>query len=341
MAMRRRGVLVAALLGIGLSVPVGGAVQTPGGGAVVEVVPVRPNFFLLAGAGGNIAAQVGEDGIVLVDTGSERTADAVLAALKTLTDKPIRYIINTAADADHVGANAQASRAGQSLAAGGAGQPGGIGLAGPAPIVASERVFLRMSVATGQQTPYPTAAWPTETFTRKHKVLYLNSEGIEVIAVPAAHSDGDSLVFFRRSDVIAAGDVFDVTRFPVLDVNNGGSIQGEIEALNRVIDLAIPSIPLPTKDGGTLIVAGHGRICQQFDVVEYRDMVTIVRDRVQDLMKNRMTLEQIQAANPTQGWTARYGAGSAQAFVEAIYKGLTPKPLAKPAAPARGTAPRR
>ena len=180
-----------------------------------------------------------------------------------------------------------------------------------------------MSAPTGQQSPYPVAAWPTETFTGRRKTLYLNDEGIEVIAAPAAHTDGDAMVFFRRSDVVVSGEVFDVTRFPVIDVDRGGSIDGEIAALNRLIELAIPSIPVPSKAGGTRIVPARGRISEQADVVEYRDMVTIVRDRVDDLMKSGRTLAQIQASSPTQGWTRRYGADAAPAFVEAIYKSLT------------------
>ena len=147
---------------------------------------------------------------------------------------------------------------------------------------------------------------------------------------PASHTDGDSIVFFRRSDVIVTGEIFDITRFPVIDVEHGGSIQGEIAALNRLIDLAIPSIPLPWKEGGTQIIPAHGRICEQAELVEYRDMLTIIRDRVQDMIaQKRMTLEQIQAASPAQGYTRRYGTDSGpwttRDFVAAVYKSLIRK----------------
>ena len=134
------------------------------------------------------------------------------------------------------------------------------------------------------------------------------------------------MVFFRRSDVVVAGDILDTTRFPVIDVAKGGTINGEIAALNRLVELAIPSVPIVSREAGTLVVPGHGRVCDQFDVVEYRDMVTIVRDRVRDLIKAGMTLDQIKAASPARGYTRRYGADSGpwttNNFVEAVYQSL-------------------
>jgi cyclase len=307
--------------------------QNQRGGEALEVLQVQPNFYMIAGAGGNIAVQIGPDGVVLVDAGSAAAADQVVAAVKRLTDQPVRYIINTSADADHVGGNERVARAGVSLFAAGNLGPGGgntaINNGGAASIVGTEKVLLRMSAPTGQQALYPSTAWPTETFTRKQKNLYLNREGIEVISQPAAHTDGDSIVLFRRSDVLVTGDIFDTTRFPVIDVERGGSIQGEIDALNRIVDLAIPSIPLPFQDGGTQVVPGHGRISEQAEAVEYRDMVTVIRDVVEDMIKRGMTLEQIRAASPTKGYTRRYGSSSGpwttNNFVDAVYKSLTSK----------------
>jgi glyoxylase-like metal-dependent hydrolase (beta-lactamase superfamily II) len=152
--------------------------------------------------------------------------------------------------------------------------------------------------------------------------LYLNGEGIEVLLQPGAHTDGDAIVFFRRSDVLVAGDVLDTNRFPIIDVARGGTINGEIAALNRLVDIAIPSVPIVSRDAGTLVVSGHGRICDQYDVAEYRDMVTIVRDRVRDLKKSGMTLAQVKAASPARGYTRRYGGDSADKFVEAVYQSL-------------------
>jgi len=300
----------------------------------IEVLRVRPNFYVIAGAGANISVQTGPDGVVVVDAGVEPAADEVLAVIKSLTDQPIRYIIDTSADADHVGGNEKFARAGLTLFPLNDPNPNrvdaiGMTNGGAASILAAENVLLRMSAPTGQKALYPTAAWPTESFDQKRKYMYLNDEAIETLRQPNAHSDGDSIVFFRRSDVIAAGDIIDTTRFPVIDVAKGGGIQGEIDALNRLVELAIPSVPLVWKDGGTYVVPGHGRIYDQGDVVEYRDMVTITRDVIQEMIEAGMTLEQIKAASPTKAYNPQFGRDSGpwttNMFVEAVYKSLTNK----------------
>src|SRR5207344_44857 len=194
-----------------------------------------------------------------------------------------------------------------------------------------------MSAPTGRTSPFPTAAWPTETYNQKRKYMYLNGEGIEVLHQPAAHIDGDSVVFFRRSDVVAAGDILDTTRFPVIDIARGGSIQGEIDALNRLIELALPPGPhvgtprgaIATSElpGGTEVLPGRGRVYRQLDVLNYRDMVVIIRDTIQYMIDQKMTLEQIKAAAPAKAWEPQFGATSGpwttNQFVEAIYKSLT------------------
>jgi len=295
-----------------------------------EVVQVRPNFYMIAGAGGNIGFQIGADGVLVVDSGSASSADAVVAAIRKVTTQPIRYVINTSADADHAGGNAAVAKAGQTLFT----QTGGAGLAadfqgGGASILSVEQVLTRMSGPSGKASPFPSDAWPTETFQQPRKYMYLNGEGIEVFHQPAAHTDGDAIVFFRRSDVIAAGDILDTTHFPVIDIAKGGSIQGEIAALQKLVDTAIPSVPIVSRDAGTLIIPGHGRICDQLDVVEYRDMVTIIRDRVRDLMKEGLTLERIKAASPARGYTRRYGSDTGSwttnDFIEAVYRSMNGK----------------
>ena len=280
----------------------------------LEVLRLRDNFYLIAGAGGHISVQVGDDGVVVVDAGVAARADEVVATIKKITPRPIRYVINTSADADHVGGNEALSKAGQTLFT------SGDFLRGAASILAAEKVLLRMSAPTGQTSPFPADAMPTETFDYPRKYMYLNGEGIEVLHQPAAHTDGDALVFFRRSDVVVAGDIFDTTRFPIIDVARGGTIDGEIAALNRIVELAIPSVPIVSREAGTIVIPGHGHVCDQFDVVEYRDMVTIIRDRVRDLKNAGMTLDQVKAASPARGYTRRYGSDSG--FVEAVYRSL-------------------
>jgi cyclase len=170
---------------------------------------------------------------------------------------------------------------------------------------------------------------PSETFYQKRKYIYFNHEGIDILRQPAAHTDGDAVVFFRISDVVVAGDVLDKTRFPVIDLEKGGGIEGEIEALNRLIELAIPAGPFVFQEGGTYVIPGHGRICDQADVVEYRDMVVIIRDVIKDMIQRKMTLDQIKAASPAKPYERQYGSeagpGSTNAFVESVYRSLAAK----------------
>ncbi len=292
--------------------------QAGASSGALETIEVRPNIFAIVGAGGNVVVQVGPEGAILVNSGSAPMAGKVLAAVKALTAKPIRYIINTSDDADVVGGNAALSAAGLTLnrAAFNVGATG-------ATIFAREEVLLRMS---GQASAFPAEGWPAETFTAKQRSMYLNGEGIQIMHMPAAHTDGDSIVMFRRADVIVAGDVVDLRRFPVIDLERGGSIQGEIDALNRLMDLTIPAMPFVWQEDRTLLVPGHGHIADQADVVEYRDMVTIVRDTIQDLITKGMTLEQVKVANPTAGYRTRYGSDTGtwttDMFVDAVFRSL-------------------
>lgn len=296
----------------------------------LDVVRVRPNFYMIAGAGGNIGVQIGTDGVVLVDAGTEGASDRVLAAIRKLTELPTRYVIDTGADADHVSGNAKLAKAGQTIFINPLGNTGLVNSmtnGGAASIMAHDSVLKRMSAPTGKSSIFPVEAWPTEAFYTNRKYFRMNDEGIEVLYQPAAHTDADSFVFFRRSDVVAAGDILDTTRFPVIDVAKGGSVQGEIDALNRLIALAIPPGPFIYEGVGTYVIPGHGRLCEQLDVVNYRDMVVIVRDVIADMIKQGKTLSQIKEASPAKPYETEYGTepGSTSAFVEAIYKSLTTK----------------
>ena len=295
----------------------------------LEIVKVRPNFYMIAGAGGNISVQTGVDGVVLVDAGTEGASDRVLAALRKITDLPIRYIINTGADADHVGGNGKLSKAGLTIFVNPLGNTTFLNAmtGGGASILAHNSILTRMSAPTGKASAFPAESWPTESFLQKRWYVRMNDEGIEILYQPAAHSDADSFVFFRKSDVVVAGDVLDTNRFPAIDVAKGGGVQGEIDALNKLIELAIPPGPFIYEGVGTYVIPGHGRPCEQLDVVDYRDMVVIVRDVIADMIKQGMTLEQIKAAHPARPYETEYGTqeGSTSAFVEAVYKSLTAK----------------
>jgi cyclase len=291
----------------------------------LDVLQVRPNFFMIAGAGGNIGVQVGEDGIVVVDAGSAASAPAVVAAIRRIAPQPIRYVIDTGPDADHVGGNDVLSRSGNQFFPGTsvAGARRG-DLRSTAAIVATEGVLRHMTAASDPARPV--AGLPTEPFHYAKKFLYLNGEAIEVLHQPAAHTDSDAFVFFRRSDVVVAGDVLDTRRFPVIDVARGGSIDGEIAALNRLSEIAVASVPIVSREAGTIVIPGHGRLYDQYDVIEYRDMITVIRDRVRDLVNAGRSLEQVKAARPAMGYEGRYGNvggdWTSERFVEAVYQSL-------------------
>jgi cyclase len=299
--------------------------------SAIEVVQLRDNFYVIGGAGGNVVVQIGPEGVILVDSGSAARADEVLAAIRGITPLPIRYIINTSMDADHVGGNDALSKAGLSILPGAVAAGAGLGddvlsNFGHASVFAHENVLTRMSSAN---PPIASALWPTKTFFYRMYSMYLNGEGIQIIHQPAAHTDGDVIVFFRRGDVIATGDVIDTTRFPFIDVARGGTLQGELDALNRLMDLSIHNVPLLWYPDRTFLVPGHGHVYDKLDLLEYRDAITIIRDRVQDLIDQGMTLAQVQAANPTLGYRSQYGRDTGpwttEMFVAAVYNELAAK----------------
>ena len=305
----------------------GQASVSPTSASALETLRIRPNLYMIAGAGANIAVQVGVDGVVLVDTGPRDRVDEVMSAVRKITTAPIRFIVNTSADADHVGGNDTFLQAGQASFDAIANLfPRNYFQSGAVAILAHETVLRRMTAPTGQVSPFPSAAWPTETFEAGRRYVYLNDEGIEIVHHPAAHTDGDATVFFRRSDVIVAGDIFDMTRFPVIDLERGGSLHGTLRALNRLIATAIPSLPDVSREVGTSVIPGHGQVGDQFDLLDYRDMLVIVRDHVQDLIKAGKTLEEIKAASPAKGFIGRYGTDSGayttNDFIEAVYRSL-------------------
>jgi cyclase len=294
----------------------------------VHVQRVRGNVYMLTGAGGNITAEVAPTGVVLlVDSGSAKMTEQVLAAVKQITPYPVRKIINTQAHADHTGGNQGIAQSGSTIV--NATHVGDLDLDDAsvgAAIVAHENTLNYMSMPGAGEAPVPFRALPTETYFNDELKLsdMFNGEPIEVLHIPAAHTGGDSIVWFRRSDVISTGDIFQTGSYPVIDLAHGGSLQGIIDGLNKVLDIAMPYFRL---EGGTMIVPGHGRLCDIADVTYYRDMTTILRDRLRSMIAKGMTLEQVQAARPTMDYDGLYGATSGpwttDMFLEAAYKSLS------------------
>lgn len=272
---------------------------------------VQGQVSILVGAGANTAVQAGPDGVLVVDTKTAAGAEDLLKEVGRLSSKPLRYVVNTASDPDHTGGNPALSKAGHTITGGNVAR---FDAAFPATVVAHEAVVAQM-----QQAGAPPEAWPGNTYFGAGKDLFFNGEAVRVMHVPAAHTAADSIVFFRRSDVIATGDLFTPDRYPVIDVARGGTIDGFVRALNLLLDLTVPA---EKQEGGTMVIPGHGRVCDEADVVEYRDMVTIVRDRIQDMVRRGLTLEEVKAARPTADYDPLYG--PPDAFIEAAYRTLKP-----------------
>jgi cyclase len=249
--------------------------------ADLAVLPVQGSVYMLVGPNGNAAVQIGKDGVLVVDTMSEPLAPRILAEVKRLA----------------AGASPVAT--------------------GGATIIAHENVVNRMTAPVSAGQAASASGVPNDEYSTRTKDLYLNGEPIIIFHEAKAHTDGDSIVLFRRSDVISAGDIFTPDRYPEIDVERGGSVQGLITALNHLLHLTVPE---HLQDGGTRVIPGHGRLCNEADVVEYRDMVAIVRDRVRALLQEGKTLDQVRAARPTLDYDTQYGSGDR--FIEAVYRSL-------------------
>jgi glyoxylase-like metal-dependent hydrolase (beta-lactamase superfamily II) len=287
----------------------------PSASPAIELLPVQGNISMLAGAGGNITVQVGRDGVLLVDSGTAAMTNRVLDAIRTLSKGQVSYIVNTSDRIDHVGGNENFARIGRPLAINRAAQATVF-------IVAFSTILERMSDPRSSPS-VPARGWPNDTYSVPQKNLYFNGEAIQISHQPAT-TDGDSIVLFRRSDVISTGDLFDPSRYPVIDLGKGGSLHGVLEALNRLKQMAVPADHV---EGGTLIVPGHGRLCDVADLSVYQQMVTIVRDRLVDMAKRGLTLEQVKAARPTRDYDPVYGRDTGdwttEMFVEAAYKSVS------------------
>jgi len=290
----------------------------------IEIVHVQKNIYMLVGGGANVTVQIGDEGVLLVDSGSQGQTDKILAAIRHLTRKPLRYLINTSADRDHTEGNALIVTAAGGLArafAAAEGRPQSVGIH----TLSSENAANHMRASSPNRPPLDSAAIPVSTFFTGENDFYANGEPIVLLQAAHAHTDGDVLVFFRGSDVISTGDFFRTDGYPVIDRARGGTYQGVLDALNAVIDLAVPE---RNSMGGTRIIPGHGFIGNEIEVLEYRDMLTVIRDRVRKMVNERMTLEQVKAAHPTldyDGFWGRRAEMTGAKLIEILYAELSKK----------------
>ena len=286
----------------------------------IQTLHVQGNIYMLVGAGGNITVQAGNDGVLIIDTMYEPLADKVFAAIREISDGPLTYIINTHGHPDHIGGNVPLAGMGSNIAGGNTvGFAAGTGA--QAKIVAHENV---LNSIISQDNPMAIEGWPTDTYFTERKDMFFNGEAIVITHQPNAHTNGDSFVFFRRSDVIAAGDIYVTSGYPYIDVANGGSLQGILDGLNNLLEMAVPA---DRQEGGTQIIPGHGRIGDEAEVLIYRDMLTIIRDRIAYRIDQGDSLREVMASEPTFEYDARYGSDSGfwttANFIEAVYNELS------------------
>ncbi|MEQ1883761.1 MAG: hypothetical protein ABL967_01785 [Bryobacteraceae bacterium] len=284
----------------------------------VQVLPVQGSVYLIAGAGGNVVVQVGDETTLLVDTGAPGYSEQIRAVLGRIAKRPVGFVLNTTIDKDHTGGNEALSNGGVYMLTSANQQRA------QSAILSHLNLLNRLTDGDGKALGIASNSFPTDTFDTDSWRLSANGEAVILEHPEAAHTDSDMTVFFRRSDVIVAGDLFDMTRYPVIDEKRGGSLNGILKTLNHLsLDVAVPK---QNEEGGTYIVPGHGRICDRYDIAVYRDMLTIIRDRIQDLVKKGQTIEQVKAAKPTYDYDGEYGAESGpwttNMFVEAVYREL-------------------
>jgi glyoxylase-like metal-dependent hydrolase (beta-lactamase superfamily II) len=257
----------------------------------IKVHQVEGSVYYLEGQGGNVGLLVGDDGVIMIDDQFAPLTEKLVAAIRTLSTEPIRFVINTHVHGDHTGGNENLGK---------------MGIA----IMAHDNVGTRLAQGVNGGAPAPVAARPIVTYSDS-VTLNLNGETVSVVKVPPAHTDGDSYIHFQQANVIHLGDVFRTTGYPIIDANNGGSAKGTLEALQIAIDMAGP---------GTKLIPGHGVVSDRDDVAAFRDMIAQVQQRVSDLIRQGMTVEQVIASKPTADLDAIYGAPDR--FLTGLYQSL-------------------
>jgi cyclase len=289
----------------------------------VHILPVQGQVSMLLGDGGNIAVQVGDQGPMVVNSGAGTISDKIVVSVKKLSDKPIQFLVNTGFQEDFTGGNVKLRAAGLDPSVQGSFFSGQFADAGKGATIIGHQNVQNHLMALKTESE----GWPSDTFVQSRRRKFHNGEAVEIFHMPNAVTDADSIVHFRRSDVIVTGDILNLVSYPHIDVKNGGSIQGELDALNFILDRTVYK---HDEEGGTMIIPGHGRVCDEWELAEYRDMLVIVRDRVQDLIRGGATLAQVQAARVTADYDTRFGATSGPwttpMFVEAVYTSLKKAP---------------
>lgn len=315
-SVKARAILSGLVLLLQTSTLFGQAIPTePPISGELEIIHVQGNVWLIAGVGGNIAVQAGEQGVFVVDTGANEFGADVIAAIASISDRPIRYIVNTSIAAQHIGGNSE-------LAILPGGSTSGSERGARVNVISQENVLFRMSVSRGPngEQIHPQLSWPTDGYYEPQRGQIFNGEAIDIIHMPNAYSDGDSVVYFRGSNVLVSGDIFTNTGLPLIDYTKGGSFIGSIAALDHMLDIAISD---NLAEGGTYVIPGHGYISDEADLVEYRDMTYIVRDRLQKLIvEEGLNLNQVLEARPLLGWESRYNRPewTVNMFLEAVYQ---------------------
>lgn len=268
----------------------------------VTVQPVAGRVHVLFGSGGNMALLSGDDGAILVDDQYAPLSAKIRAAVATVSNKAVRFVINTHLHGDHTGGNENFGRSG-------------------AVIVAHDNVRSRLSVEqfnarfNRRTPPAPYAALPVVTFTESI-TMHLNGDSVRVVHLTPAHTDGDAYIHFVKANVIHMGDVYNNGGYPLIDISSGGSIDGFVTAFDAVLAAA---------DDKTKIIPGHGPVATRADLLEYRRMVATVRDRVLALVRQGKSLTEVAAARPTAEFDAKWGKGfvNPDFFLDIVYTDLT------------------